>query len=174
MLWIITGKIRSGKTTLLQQIVNRIGSNKVTGIVSPSEDKEGDVVGYDAVILPQGKRVRIVSRRGTGEKVGRFVMLDKGKKEVARILSRARKTPELFVFDEFGPLELKGKGLRSVFDKFLKKGEMGVVVVRKSLLPDFINVIWGRKPYKVFEVGSGSEKEIINEVVKALERRYQQ
>ena len=171
MIWIITGDKRSGKTTLLRQLVDKLGSNRVKGIVAPSEERDGNVVGYDAIILPLGRKVRIVSRKGMGEKVGRFVMLEKGKREVMRMLSGERENPDLFVFDEFGPLELRGKGLRSIFDEFLKNGEMGVVVVRRSLLSDFIRLIRDEKPYRIIEVGTGREHEIISEVVKMLGRR---
>ena len=171
MIWIITGEIRSGKTTLLQRIVNKLGSNRVKGIVAPSEERKSNVVGYYAVVLPQGKRVRIVSRKGKGERVGRFVMLDEGKREVMKMLSSKQGNPDLFVFDEFGPLELKGKGLRTIFDNFLKNVEMGVVVVRKSLLQDFIHLIGDEKQYRIIEIGTGREHEMVNEVVKMMGRR---
>ena len=64
---------------------------------------------------------------------------------------------DIFVFDEFGLLESKGRGLRKLFDGLMERFDYGIVVVRKSILGDFLKGLEGT-PYEVLEVGSGQEK----------------
>ena len=43
MIWIITGEVKSGKTTLLQKIVGEIGPHRVFGFVTPTEFEDGEI-----------------------------------------------------------------------------------------------------------------------------------
>ncbi len=165
MILIITGEVKCGKTTLVKQLVEKLENIKLWGFVTPSIFDKGRVVGYVAEILPTNKSFLLVSTSGEGEKVGRFVLLNEGKKALFSELERLK--GDFFIFDEFGPLELRGGGLRSLFNRFLESGKSGVVVVRKRILDVFLRDI--NQPYMVFDAEKNdSINKLLEEIKKLL------
>ncbi len=166
MIFVITGEVKCGKTTLVKQLVERLEDVKLWGFVTPSIFDKGRVVGYMAETLPTNKSFLLVSTEGEGEKVGRFVVLNEGKKALLGELDGL--IGDFFVFDEFGPLELRGGGLRSLFDRFLESGKSGVVVVRKRILDEFLKEI--NQPYTVFDAGKDDTIDKLLEEIRKIIR----
>ncbi len=152
MLLVITGEVKSGKTEFLRRLVRSLRGLKVVGIIAPTIVKEGEIQGYEALLLPGGERFQLVARSGEGDRVGRRYVLLKCAKE--RIRERFKKPVEadFYVFDEFGPLELTGKGLVEVFNGFYSTGKDMAVVVRKSVLEKFLKRV-NRDDIRVVGVG---------------------
>ncbi len=152
MLLVITGEVKSGKTEFLRKLVQNLKGIKVAGIIAPTIMENGEILGYEALMLPDGERFLHVAKQGEGDRVGRRYVLLKSSKE--RILRRFEKPDDadLYVFDEFGPLELSGRGLLEVFNKFCRTGRDVVVVVRKAILGRFIEIVNGQD-IRVVEVG---------------------
>ncbi len=160
MIFVITGNVKCGKTTLVREIVEKLRGIKLRGFVTPSIFDGGRVVGYIAEVLPVNKRFLLVSTEGKGERIGRFVVLEEGKK---RLISEVTSLEgDFFVFDEFGPLELRGGGLVKLFDEFLNSGNSGIVVVRSRILKDFLDLI--KQPNRIFHAERISAEEVVNEI----------
>lgn len=164
MIFVITGDIKCGKTTLVKQLVEKLGEVRLWGFMTPSIFKDGRVVGYMAEILPTHRRFPLVAIDGEGEKVGRFTVLSEGKKTLYAEMEKV--SGDFFIFDEFGPLELRGGGLRGLFEKFLQTGKSGIVVIRRRILDDFLKIVG--QPYRIIEAEDISAEAILNEISKFL------
>ena len=130
ILW--TGQKHSGKTTgaaNLAKFARSEGFN-VAGLLAPSIYINGKLLGFDAVDLRNKKRVPLARR-----KTVQFTFLADGIKLGKAALSKgATKSADLVIVDEFGPLELHGRGWRENVDSLLASSSaLIVLVVRREL-----------------------------------------
>ena len=148
MLFILTGDIRSGKTTWLEARVRELEAAgvPVRGVLAPGVWRGGEKVGIENALLPSRERVLLATPAGGGCSAGLGWDFDAA--ALARVnahLSRlAAKTgekdvrPGLLAIDEVGPLELRrGGGLTAALE-LLDAGptpawQNALVVVRSAL-----------------------------------------
>lgn len=140
-LWIVTGPVRSGKTTQLQQWAE---GRDVAGFLTP--DIDGVRCFYD---LASGQKLPFQIERETGEPavhVGRFAFLgsvfERGKQ---MIIDSFSKSAQYFIIDEFGKLEMDGRGFGPAVDQLMARLSGGhtattyIIVVRDYLLTSFLD-----------------------------------
>lgn len=136
---IITGKIRSGKTTFLIKLISSL--NEVEGIIQPS-------VGQNRFFLDiktnESKEITSKIEDETTFKIGKFVFSNESfswaKKTLQNAISNKAKT---IIIDEYGPLELAGKGLEPEVSEIVTivKNENKrnlIIVIREALVDDFL------------------------------------
>jgi MoaD family protein len=165
MIYILSGAVRSGKTTWLKSYVSRsIFSAPVDGFLSLRVLHAGGENGYDLLDLKDGS-IRPFLRRGKMpglQNVGAYRVIPDGLSHAEAVIGRSRPA-DLVIVDEVGPLELAGEGLWPalkiiVFDprrKFL-------LVIREGLLQEFLN-IFAPLPVKIFsEVNRENLAETVN------------
>jgi len=139
---LLTGLSGIGKTTWCSQLVDlaRERGLSVSGVLSPSDFKEGRKVGINIVDLQSGETRQLASlRKGDSGKIGtpRWSF----NPEVTAWANHALEGSEpsdLLVMDEIGPLELlQGEGITAGLRR-LDAGDYKVacVVIRTSLLPN--------------------------------------
>jgi nucleoside-triphosphatase len=155
MIFILTGPVHSGKTTLLERAVHKLKKDKVKvdGFLSKALREEQEVIGYDLFDLKEETAVPLLRRTGKREwqRVGSFFFLPSGLDKAERIILRS-KDAELSVVDEIGPLELYGKGFWPALKQVLFPPETAyLVVVREKILEDFLAVL-ERSQTKIFDV----------------------
>jgi nucleoside-triphosphatase THEP1 len=112
----------------------RTGGHSVGGILAPSLYRDGRLVGFDVVDVLSGRRGPLL-RLGRPGDVGPFVFKAEGVDlaQSALALSYCRQS-DLIVVDEFGPLELAGRGWRDAVDRLVKANDsLMFLVVRQSL-----------------------------------------
>jgi len=137
---IITGKVRSGKTTYLGKLISTL--DDVGGIIQVAEGNRRFFVD-----IVSSEKIEITSEYIDQDtfKLGNFIfrrsafIWAKGKLE--KSLKGGHST---IAIDEYGPLELKGEGLEPFFSKFMNNIMINsdhklVVVVREGLLKNFLN-----------------------------------
>ncbi|MDD5067079.1 MAG: nucleoside-triphosphatase [bacterium] len=144
---IITGKVNSGKTSLMKELVQKekdAGSSP-TGIIAPGIFKAGIKTGYDAKDLTTGRRIRLARLNSTGK----FVFYKKGFESSGRALLHFT-DPGIVFLDEVGPLELKEKGhaesLRILLDSGLDRLYLSV---RDSCLEEVKKRFLSRKKHRI-------------------------
>lgn len=140
-LFIVTGKVKSGKTTLLTKWCEK--NERVSGILQPVIDGKRFVKSISTGEIRQLE----ISENEVSDKiiqVGNYCF-DKNILEWAKITLLADKSlnSEWMIIDEFGKLELEGKGLEPVItflinDKEVREQTKIVIVVRDFLLNDFL------------------------------------
>ena len=181
MLFILTGDIRSGKTTWLEARVRELeaAGDPVYGVLAPGVWRDGEKMGIQNVLLPSHERVLLATPAEDGCSTG--LGWDFDANALARVnahLTELAATsgdmrPGLLVIDETGPLELRrGEGLTAALE-LLDAGPTpawphALVVVRSALAEEVaarLKPVWEQCAH-VFPDKSGVER--LREVLAAV------
>ena len=150
MLFILTGAIRTGKTTWLQAQVAELAAAGVAvdGVLAPGVWNGDEKVGIENVLLPDGERVllaRPAEQRCPGDLSWEFDAnaLARVNAHLASLRGKEGRPGRLglLVIDELGPLELRrGEGLTEAV-ALLEAGPTpawpnALIVVRAALVDD--------------------------------------
>ncbi len=174
MIAVYTGPRHSGKTTRLAALCRewRAAGRRVDGFLSPAvlDKRDEPPAGYDLfeikteAVCPFLRRVPpgtypLSSLWAAGERQGRWVLVPDGLARAAEII-RGAAPDDLLVVDEFGPLELRGGGVRPAFDEALRApGRRVLVVVREALRGKFLKTYAGFQlaTYDALQPGAGED-----------------
>lgn len=150
---LITGASGVGKTTWCRELVGIADSRiNLGGFISPGVYESGHKTGIDLVALPDWRVRRLAERRAGDSPLAAApdpapssseAMLTKHWHFISETLEwgdgllREDAAPDLWVFDELGPLEfLHNTGLHTALDIVsARRYQLAVVVVRPDLLP---------------------------------------
>ena len=156
MVFIITGGINTGKTTLLERIHRSFGGG---GFSLPKIITNNQFKGYWIKDLETGEKTPFALVECNSiylYRVGRFHILPSGL-EFAKSIYVKSIGAHLrdFFIDEIGPLELGNRGFSDIFNDALNNFERVYAVVRNSCLEDVIRV-FGLKGYKLIKKDGAS------------------
>lgn len=111
-IYIITGKIGSGKTTLIQKLIQKfqVENIPVSGIYSARILENEKTTGYDLVNISTGETEKFLREHGdkNQQRIGKFYIDSKGVNKGNQILMNSQS--KLIIIDEVGRLELEDKG----------------------------------------------------------------
>jgi len=170
MIFILTGPVHSGKTTTLKRAVQKFEKAKldIGGFLSVAVFKGQERTGYDLFELKGKKSIPLIQREGNKdwERVGSYFFIPSGLEEAQRIISRS-KNSDICVVDEFGPLELSGKGFWPALKPILFPPlTTFLITLRKSILEDFLRIL-GETDAKVFDM---REKDVYSQLTEEIIR----
>ena len=136
---IITGKIRSGKTTYLKKLISSL--DYVEGIIQIADGKKRFFID-----ISSGDQIELTSQSRNSDtfNMGNFIFRKSAftwAKEKLEISLKKRYT--IIAIDEYGLLELRSEGLEPLFSEIINRTKLNVelqllVVVRETLLKDFL------------------------------------
>lgn len=136
----LTGRIHSGKTTLLHDLCRRLRDRtiRLNGLLSPAFFENGKHKGYDGYILPSGRTFPLIRTLGNPDwkRIGRFFILPEGFQKAQEAI-RNYSDSDLSIIDEMGPLELAGDGFWPAFSTLIQDGRPTLAVIRESLIASF-------------------------------------
>ena len=147
ILW--TGKKHSGKTTRIANLAQIACDEgfKVAGVLSTSIYLNGELIGYDVIDLHSQARAPLARRKIDKSEVKSFSFVDTGLKLGNNALSlSATKSAELIIVDEFGPLELDGRGWRKNVDLLLTSTNSLMLLVVRQELADQVQQLYTNVP----------------------------
>ena len=161
MLFILTGDIRTGKTTWLEMRVRELEAAgvPVRGVLAPGAWRGGEKAGIENVLLPSRERVLLATPAGDGCSTGLGWDFDAAaiarvNTHLAGLATAAGKRdarPGLLAIDEIGPLELRrASGLTAALtlldDGPTRAWPHALVVVRSGLageVAERLRPTWG-------------------------------
>jgi nucleoside-triphosphatase THEP1 len=155
MLLILTGRVHSGKTTRLRQLVSdwRTRGIALDGYLSPAVFESGRRLGYDWLDLETGLCEPFLRRRGEAdwERVGPYFFIPPTMEKAKRKI-RTHDRRNLLIVDEIGPLEIRGGGVWPALAGILAAPLLCcLVVVREDILDRFGRVA-PVQPERVFAI----------------------
>ncbi len=126
MITIVTGEVDSGKTTALLAIYQMLRGS-AEGFAILKEYRDGQFIGQKVMDLLSGNTApfsyledHFPSSLEKHTHYGRFILLDEGLSAADESIRKARLHRAQNIFaDEFGPLELRGKGLWPTYRRLL-------------------------------------------------------
>ena len=135
VLWV--GPKHSGKTTTVGELAQKAKNEgfDVAGVLAPSVYADELLTGFEVVDLRTGKKIPLAARKINQNQQGGFNFTQTGLEFGSNALStEAVKSAELIIVDEFGPLELEGKGWRENVDLlFSAVDALMLLVVRNQI-----------------------------------------
>ena len=148
---ILTGEIKTGKTTRLMQWA--ASQKNIDGIFQPVIDDKRFVYHIGSRTLKPLE----TSQTANVTSIGKYNFSNETFAWSQKILSDcAAKNLDWIIVDEIGPLELEGKGLEPVVSKlFFEKEKIQaqiLCVVRDSILEKFIEHYGLQNDYEIFEL----------------------
>jgi nucleoside-triphosphatase THEP1 len=130
--WILTGMIRSGKTTTLVNWSE--GHTDVAGVLTP-------VVNEKRMLMNVKTREQWPMEAAEGEKevieVGRFVFSKVNFDKAVELVRAGINSSAWLIIDEIGPMELRGEGFHDILNEVLEQQQTGqtlVLVVREGMV----------------------------------------
>jgi molybdopterin-guanine dinucleotide biosynthesis protein A/nucleoside-triphosphatase THEP1 len=139
----------SGKTTAALRLAQQAHAQgfTVAGLLASSVYRNGELIGFDGLNLQNNKRVRLAERRAKKNKPAGFSFTTAGVKLARSALSPARaKSADLIIVDEFGPLEMVGKGWRENVDLLLTATNALILLVVREELTDRVQKLYSGVP----------------------------
>jgi len=137
---IITGKIRSGKTTFLKNLITSL--NDTEGILQPTI---GDERFFQDIKSQEIRKITLNEVNESAIIIGRFIFdrnaFNWAKQKLKNAIYGNAKN---IVIDEFGPLELNENGLEplvsEIVNEIMKVNDKKlIIVIRETLVSDFLN-----------------------------------
>lgn len=144
MIYIVTGKINSGKTTRMLRLYQSI--NQGDGIVFIKTMKDNQPIVYHAHRLSTATRFEIILRDTYQPKayplafqIGPYGFSQAGVKKIATLIHTwlNDETNPIF-FDEIGILEVQKKGFYSILKPLFDSNKTLYISIRESLLEAFL------------------------------------
>jgi nucleoside-triphosphatase THEP1 len=155
MIFILTGAVHSGKTSLLRRLtaeLKELGIG-VDGFLSLAALKNREHIGYDFFNLKTETVLPFIRRQGAPNwpTVGPYYIQPEILAEAKRkIISHQAR--DLLIVDEVGPLEIRGDGLWPALSSvFSRPSLLCLLVARRGILEDLRRLIAG-SPVKIFDI----------------------
>lgn len=169
VLW--TGERYSGKTTSVGNLVRAVRREgyDVAGLLARSVYQDEKLIGFDGVDLSSGAEAPLARRGAGASDIGQFTFLDEGLQLGRAALSGPGEgSADLVIVDEFGPLELDGKGWRNNVDSLLAAGRAVVLLVVRRELVGRVQQLYSDLGVEVLDAG---EPQSVDKVVCLLRDR---
>ena len=169
-IFIITGKVGSGKSTRLAELAEALRARgiSVDGFLCRGELSSGERSGYNLVNLRNGAEIIFASRDSHEgwPAYGRFFFnpeaFTEGENIIRKAIERKRK---LLIIDEVGPLEIEGRGWAKMIDLVCKEdGIVQIWVVRERIL-DRVMEKWSIPGDRVIHMGREDEELTLKKIL---------
>jgi nucleoside-triphosphatase THEP1 len=153
---IVTGKVNSGKTTILEKLVSDEKSKGIspTGIIARGVLEGETKVGFDVRDLSSGSSMplaRIGKMADHGFSVGKYSFSTHAFKFAQRAILNFRRMGVVFL-DEVGPLELNNEGYANCLRALLESDISRLyVAVRSDFLPEFSSKFLKSNPARIIK-----------------------
>lgn len=153
--YILSGKIQTGKTTRLMQWAAT--QKKIDGVLQPIIENKRFIYHISSRTLKQLEIDKTLDQEEVIQ-IGKYNFSTKVFDWANKALLDAfNKNLDWLIVDEIGPLELEGKGLEPAVSKILSErdnfGGKIVCVVRDTILEKFISKYELKNHYEIFNVG---------------------
>ncbi len=168
MLFLWTGPKHSGKSTAAAKLAHAARQHgfRVAGLLAPSVYRDGHLIGFEAQNLRTGARSPLAVRRDEPGDAGSFHFLEEGLTLGSRALDPAATDgADLVIVDEFGPLELAGRGWRSAVDSLIHAGRTPLVLVVRRELAETVRDVYADVPGRLVDA---TAPESVGEVLCSL------
>jgi len=169
ILW--TGKRHCGKTTSAAKLVQKVHNEgfNVCGLLAPCVYRDGELVGFDVLDLRSNNRAPLARRTMNKGKDGPFnFIIDGLKLGNAALSAETTKSADLVIVDEFGPLELNGRGWRKNVDSLLTSNNAIILLVVRMELVDAVRQLYTNFPSQELAV---TKRDSIDNVITMLKNR---
>ena len=165
---LLTGAPGCGKTTLVERVIDGLGTGRLAGFLTREIRERGRRLGFEALGLGGASTVLAHVDFHTGIRVGKYgVDLESFEPLVATELGRPAGEVDLFVIDEIGKMECSSRlfveSVRSVLD-----GPVPVLATVAQKGGGFIGEVKSRPDIELLTVSSKNRDGLAGDLVERL------
>jgi nucleoside-triphosphatase THEP1 len=155
MIFLLSGPVHSGKTTLLKKAAREFKNQgvRIDGFLSEAVFAGKDRTGYDLLDIQEERSLPLLRIAGEEEwqKTGPYFFVPLGIEKAEKIILRSGGV-DICVVDEVGPLEIEGRGFWPALERVLLPPSTHFLIsVRESILENFMEIL-GKTDAKVFDI----------------------
>lgn len=163
----ITGPPRSGKTTLIKEILRELNKN-IRGFFTEEIRKSGERVGFKIITLNGKEGILAHKNFNSRYKLGKYGINLRDLEEIGvKEIEEGLRENCILVIDEVGKMELFSQKFRRVLLEALDSEQKVLGTILFSPHP-FCDKIKKRQDTKVFDLSKSTQKEIKEEILKIL------
>lgn len=168
---ILTGRPRSGKTTLVKKFAEIFGNEKIGGFITEEVLKDGKRMGFELVDLKTGKR-RTLARKGIEgtKKVGSYTVDVEGFERFLKELDL--KDSRIVIIDEVGKMECLSRNFRELVEELATK-DVFLLLTMPEKGNGFIERFKKRRSFLKFAISEENREKVLNELVQMFGRALQ-
>jgi nucleoside-triphosphatase len=161
---LITGSPRSGKTTVIQRVSNRLTDEgyQADGVYCTEQRVDGERVGFDLVDVVTGDSCTLAHvDRTEGPSVGRY-QVNVGNIETmyATAFQRAIENTDFLLVDEIAPMQVYSKEFPRQIRRALDADLPLLAAIHDEETDGFIGEVKQRDDIKIFEVSEETRDEL--------------
>jgi len=141
--YFISGMPKSGKTTLLGKLVERLKARglKVGGFLSPEDKMHGARTGFRVQDIESGKMVRLAGLDIDGPKVAKYHVDMKSFESTISLLLRNFQKYDIIIIDEIGRMEMKSTKFQDLLEDLLENPMPIIASLHRDYIDDYS--AWG-------------------------------
>ena len=165
----ITGKPRSGKTRLLERIINTRSGNLI-GFISREVVKDGERIGFD--IVTNAGEVMPLARVGLESeyRVSRYGIDISSLERAIRLLPRHSPEDVLYI-DEVGKMELYSEDFKGLIRKYLDSANTFIFTLTKVFSDETIRSIKARDDVRILDLDELSPEDVLKRIEPSIRQR---
>jgi nucleoside-triphosphatase THEP1 len=169
-IYIITGKIGSGKTSVIQKLIQkfRFENIPVSGIYSNRILENEKTTGYDVVDISTGGTEKFLRQQGdeNQQRIGKFYIDAEGLKKGNQILMNSHS--KLIIIDEIGKLELEGRGWANSLEQLIANSKSSLLLSVREEVIDEVFKKFKISPEIIFNVEEQNSEDLISLILNDL------
>ncbi len=137
----IKGEPKSGKTTLLKELVAELKKSglNVGGFVSPEERHHGTRTAFRVMDVRSGKMAELANVKGDGPKVSKYHVDVRSFESIAVPAMEGFDQYDVFVIDEIGVMEMKSRQFARLLDRIIESDTPLIAALNERFVDKFGN-----------------------------------
>lgn len=160
---LLTGKPRSGKTTLLKKIITHL--DNCGGFYTEEILEDNQRTGFKIKTLDGKEAILAHQKIKSNFHLGRYGINLKDLEGLAvKAIEEAIDKKEIIIIDEIGPMELFSQKFKKVVNKAFASGKRIIGVIHRKNT-EFLDNLKNRKDVVLFEVSLDNQQEILKKVL---------
>ncbi|OFX39827.1 MAG: hypothetical protein A2X08_02915 [Bacteroidetes bacterium GWA2_32_17] len=172
-IFIITGKIDSGKTTFIKNLIENLKEKKIKvgGIYSQKIFENNERIGYDLFDINTNKSEIFLRKNinGNYNKIGIFSIFPKALELRIESLKPENNTEnKIVIIDEIGNLEFSDKAWAKSLEELIKFQKNNILIVVREALTEKVIKKWNLQNYTVFNLHEAENKIIENVIIETI------
>lgn len=171
-IYVVTGKIESGKTTFIHELVTKLKTEQisVSGIYSKRIVENYMTTGYNVIKISNGESIKFLRTKGSRnqQRIGKFYIYDEGlvagKEEL--LLNKT----QIKVIDEIGKLELEGKGWCESLYQIIEDSESNLLLSVREEVVNEVNLKFGFTPEMIYSANESRNNNLYLRILEDLQK----
>lgn len=168
---LITGRPGSGKSTLIQILIDNFKDRKISGIVTPEIRKQNKRYGFKIINIATGEEEIMASVDiNSGKRVSKYQVdvdaIDRFLKKLEDGLNEA----DIIFVDEIGKMELYSQRFKDTVERILDSNKTVIATIQLSQNP-FIKNIMSRRDCKTYFLERDNQIKVLKSIKNEVNQR---